>query len=62
LHMGASSYLVKPLDRDRMAELIEKYRAEFGAGGSQNMPVGAGVSSGKTGTTHSQWDSRARRN
>ena len=27
LSMGASNYLVKPLDRERLAVLIEKYRA-----------------------------------
>jgi signal transduction histidine kinase/CheY-like chemotaxis protein len=62
LSMGASSYLVKPVDRDRLAELIEKYRAGGEAGDSQNVPVGAGVTPGKNGPTRSESDSRSRRN
>jgi len=27
IHLGASNYLIKPVDRDRLAVLIEKHRS-----------------------------------
>ena len=42
MNMGASNYLVKPVDRERLAELVEKYRAGGRSNESPGDPVGAG--------------------
>jgi signal transduction histidine kinase/ActR/RegA family two-component response regulator len=44
MNLGASGYLVKPVDRDRLAELIEKYRcADPSSNGSNGEPVAVDV-------------------
>jgi signal transduction histidine kinase/ActR/RegA family two-component response regulator len=61
LNMGASSYLVKPVDRDRLAELVERYRGGRVVADLQAVPVGATPSPSK-GTTRRKWDSQSGRN
>jgi signal transduction histidine kinase/ActR/RegA family two-component response regulator len=60
--MGASNYLVKPVDRDRLAELVEKYRADRPAADLDAVPVGAAPSSGGNAATRAKRDSSARKN
>jgi len=36
IHLGASEYLIKPVDRERLAELIEKHRAHKAASRSKD--------------------------
>ena len=50
LDLGASSYLVKPVDRERLATLIEKHRA-------MRLPTAA-----KTGASPANWPSKGQRN
>ena len=38
LARGASNYLVKPIDRDRLAEALDKYRVRPGSTGAGNGP------------------------
>ena len=46
INLGASSYLVKPVDRDRLAELIEQYRGpNVATKASRNAPAAARPSS-----------------
>jgi signal transduction histidine kinase/FixJ family two-component response regulator len=47
LNLGASSYLVKPVDREALAELIQKHRGTPFSANSEDVPVGASVSSEK---------------
>jgi signal transduction histidine kinase/ActR/RegA family two-component response regulator len=47
LNLGASSYLVKPVDRDLLAELIQKHRAGPRAANSDPVPIGVGSPSEK---------------
>ena len=56
MKMGASSYLVKPVDRDRLAVLVEKYRADRTGADLHGVPVGAGPSHGSNGGRW-KWDS-----
>jgi DNA-binding response OmpR family regulator len=35
VNLGASGYLVKPVDRERLAVLVERYRRSVGGAGSQ---------------------------
>jgi signal transduction histidine kinase/CheY-like chemotaxis protein len=44
LSLGASNYLVKPVDRDILTELITKHRGARDSTESDNIPVGAGSS------------------
>jgi signal transduction histidine kinase/ActR/RegA family two-component response regulator len=44
LNLGASNYLVKPVDRDILADLIAKHRGTRDSVESNNIPVGAGSS------------------
>ncbi|HEY6467252.1 MAG TPA: ATP-binding protein [Candidatus Acidoferrales bacterium] len=62
LNLGASNYLVKPVDRDRLAELVEQYRgAHAAASGLRNIPVGATRPS-QTSSPATRLDPRSRRN
>jgi CheY-like chemotaxis protein len=61
LKMGASSYLVKPVDRDRLAELIEKHRGEREDADGPGVPVGAGTTTGRSGAMHTKWNSQSGR-
>ena len=61
IDLGASSYLVKPVDRDRLAELVERYRGSHIAG-VQPVPVGASRSSQESSEHELRLDSRSRRN
>lgn len=45
LNLGASNYLVKPVDRDRLAELVEQYRGSHLTSSSQGVPVGVSPAS-----------------
>jgi DNA-binding response OmpR family regulator len=45
LKLGAHSYLLKPVDRDRLAQLIERHRGIRASAGSRHVPVGASRSS-----------------
>jgi signal transduction histidine kinase/DNA-binding NarL/FixJ family response regulator len=61
LNLGASNYLVKPVDRDRLAELVEQYRGVHAASsGSLNASVGATHPSQNSSAT--RLDPRSRRN
>jgi CheY-like chemotaxis protein len=46
MDLGSSSYLVKPVDRDLLAELIQKHRGTRSSN-TDPVPVGAGTSSEK---------------
>lgn len=61
MNLGASNYLVKPVDRDRLAEMVEQYRGANAASNLQNIPVGASHASQKSVSTP-RLDPRARRN
>jgi signal transduction histidine kinase/DNA-binding NarL/FixJ family response regulator len=62
LNLGASNYLVKPVDRDRLAELVEQYRGTHAAtSGLRNVPVGASRPS-QTPSSTTRLDPRSRRN
>ena len=62
LNLGASNYLVKPVDRDRLAELVEQYRgAHSAASGSRTVPVGASRQPQTSGSA-ARLDPRSRRN
>ena len=58
LKMGASSYLVKPVDRDKLAELIEQHRGEYNAAIEEEVAVGSTGNSGR-GPARSGWNIRA---
>jgi signal transduction histidine kinase/ActR/RegA family two-component response regulator len=62
LALGASNYLVKPVDRDRLAELIEQYRASHSSKRSQEVPVGVTRPIDDTSKSGVRWDPRSRRN
>jgi DNA-binding response OmpR family regulator len=62
INLGASSYLVKPVDRDRLAELIERYRGGRLVPSSPEVPVGVAHSSDDDSDAKVRWDSRSRRN
>jgi signal transduction histidine kinase/ActR/RegA family two-component response regulator len=47
LNLGASSYLVKPVDRDVLTDLIQKHRGSHISANSQDVLVGVSVSSEK---------------
>ncbi|HKV46947.1 MAG TPA: ATP-binding protein [Candidatus Acidoferrales bacterium] len=61
MNLGASNYLVKPVDRDRLAEMVEQYRAANTAAHLQNVPVGASHASHKSASAP-RLDPRSRRN
>ncbi|HKQ88700.1 MAG TPA: ATP-binding protein [Candidatus Acidoferrales bacterium] len=61
MNLGASNYLVKPVDRDRLAELVEQYRGAHVASRLPNVPVGASHASQKSGSAP-RLDPRSRRN
>ena len=61
IDLGASSYLVKPVDRDRLAELVERYRGSHIAG-VQPVPVGVSLPSKESSERELRLDSRSRRN
>jgi signal transduction histidine kinase/ActR/RegA family two-component response regulator len=44
MNLGASEYLVKPVDRDRLAELIEKCRRAPSSSNGETVEIGAGPS------------------
>ncbi|HWG58095.1 MAG TPA: ATP-binding protein [Candidatus Acidoferrales bacterium] len=61
INLGASSYLVKPVDRDRLAELIEQYRGRNGS--ADHQAVMAGVErAANEGKTSKRRDPRYRSN
>lgn len=60
INLGASSYLVKPVDRDRLAELVERYRGSHKA--AEPVPVGASLLSKDNTAKDPRWDPRSRRN
>jgi DNA-binding response OmpR family regulator len=62
LHLGASNYLVKPVDRDRLAALVEQYRGAHIAKLAETIPVGASLSSESGFKPGARWDPRSRRN
>jgi signal transduction histidine kinase/ActR/RegA family two-component response regulator len=45
LNLGASSYLVKPVDRDVLTDLIQRHRGNHISANSQDVPVSVSVSS-----------------
>lgn len=45
MNLGASEYMVKPVDRDRLADLIEKHRALYSSSSPEPVAVGADRSS-----------------
>jgi signal transduction histidine kinase/CheY-like chemotaxis protein len=47
LDMGASNYLIKPVDRDRLAVLIEKHRVARGSGASEAKAISSRTASHK---------------
>jgi CheY-like chemotaxis protein/anti-sigma regulatory factor (Ser/Thr protein kinase) len=61
MNLGAANYLVKPVDRDRLAEMVEQYRGATAASRLQNIPVGASHASHKSVSTP-RLDPRSRRN
>lgn len=61
-NLGASSYLVKPVDRDRLAEIIERHRERSVPRGAERIPVSVGRSSGDKAKPDRRWDSGSRRN
>jgi signal transduction histidine kinase/CheY-like chemotaxis protein len=61
LKLGASDYLVKPVDRDRLAELVEQYRGSKNSANAP-VPVGAPRSNGVNATPATRMDPRIRRN
>ena len=62
LNLGASSYLVKPVDRERLAEIIERYRGGNGSSTAQGVPVGVTRSSQNKSRPDTRWNTRSRRN
>ena len=61
LNLGASNYLVKPVDRDRLAELIEQYRGAHSGPRSSSVPVSVSHPPQTTGSA-TRLDPRSRRN
>jgi signal transduction histidine kinase/DNA-binding NarL/FixJ family response regulator len=62
LKLGASNYLVKPVDRDRLAEIVEKYRGSHLSGNAQPVGVRAARTIGETPKSNIAWDELSRRN
>ena len=61
ISLGASSYLVKPVDRERLAELIEKYSGAQPASNPEQVGVGADRSSDPKSKTAKRKDPQSNR-
>jgi len=62
LKLGASNYLVKPVDRDRLAELVEKYRGSHLSKSALPVGVGASYPADEKRKPSTGWGDRSRRN